>query len=244
MVDGSRGSIRQTVTVHHTAYDSISVRTIALCVLFTVLTACRGNEHKRQQAVGRSAEDVPSLSSLDGTAEPARAPIIAITPEHISAEGVGRFPPDPTNAKVKSALRAHSTAEVVSVAADRALPNARVAPLFDEMQLAGIRRVQLLVMVGRESRSLSIELPRATAAGAAVSIAIVSVDDSKITVNDMAVAPSQLAATIRSAHPDQVVVLLSPNATMQTLAEVAAAAGGHITLGGAALPRVEPVRAP
>lgn len=175
-----------------------------------LLAACRSDAKDSSVAtVALTNVDVPTLSRLDGTAAVLPLPLVTMS-------GSG-------------ADRSQVPGGAVLLAADRSLLASQVFSRFDT--LAGVHELDIVVRVGPDFRTVAVERARALAGGDEVMTTMVLDFDSDHLEVDGAPAPS-----VPARRPQRVVARPASDVTLQRLAEVVADAGGHVLVGGAAVP--------
>jgi hypothetical protein len=169
--------------------------------------------------------DVPVLETKTGTLAPvADAPIITLAgaPGEVEAQ------------RMAIAERGDTV-----IAVRRDAPYRVILPSLEELHRKGAHDFEMLVSVANERRMLLIERSRAIAGGDLPSVAVITAGKI-ITFGGAPIAFEELAPRLSRESPGRIVVLPEPDITMQRLAEVIAASGGHVLLDSASLPRVTP----
>lgn len=197
--------------------------------IIALLCACTGSEPTRAPDVAvhevapRPKLDVPALASATGTMDPvAGATTITLTgaPNEVAAQ--------------RAAIPERGPA-LVAIGRNVALHT--VLPSLDALHRAGVSDLGLLVTVANERRMLVIEGRIPSSADPNGSVAVVSAG-AVVTFAGEPIKLEALAATLARAAPSRVVIVPDPDITMQRLADVIAASGGHAFIGKATLPGV------
>lgn len=163
------------------------------------------------------------LANATGTVEPVSgATTITLTgaPDEVASQHL--------------AIPEHGPA-LVAIGRDVALSS--VLPSLDALHRAGVSDLGLLVSAGIDRRMLVIEGRLPAPPEPNLSMAVITAG-AILTFGGEPLTLEALPAALARAAPGRVVILPDRDITMQRLAEVIAASGGHVFIGTATLPSV------
>lgn len=194
--------------------------------MFIVLYACGSEPTRAPDVVGTDVPpqlklNLPTLTSLAGTSE------------LVGGTKIIRLSGTPNEVAAQQAALPDRGPAIIAVGADVTFET--IGPSLDALRGAGVSEVGILVTVANVRRMLMIEYRVPASADPSASVAIVTAG----TVVTFAGIPTKLDALSASvATAGRVVIVPDRSITVQRLADVIAACGGHVFIGKGTLPSV------
>lgn len=188
----------------------------------------------------RNGVDVPLLEDDRGTVPADRGRTFAITRARITIEDATTIGVDHLDDLGKYAPLIDGPV-AARFAVDRAVDYHAFAVTYDALRRNGVGDVELIVTTPTQTHALVLHKAKAIASTPphVQTSALISVG-AMIELDDKVVPLDGLRQAVAATNADRVFVTVDASVPMQRLAEVIAAAGGHVTLGTPLVPPVPP----